>query len=278
MKLETLPFSLIRYQVDLQRQEVVNVGVVLFTEAGPLIATPPGQGKVLALNPNFPLSRVFEQTERLAEAVRSLWKDCSDVSAVLQFFRSGALTLSPLGTILRGTRTDESIIEELLRDLVAPPPRQRSRIAQKSRLHTELRTLFRDAKILGSSPEDISKHLVVQNYPIDAETGLFAEFALRNGHLHLTETVDFRLSTASTKRQEAQAKTLLLVEARQKLGKRIKRYVVVTGVSAEIQASLNLLERHSDDLVVRESRLDWQRYVDQMHAASREGTRRAGDA
>lgn len=278
MKLETLPFSLIRYQVDLQRQEVVNVGVVLFTELGPLIATPPGQGKVLALNPNFPLSRVFEQTERLAEAVRSLWKDCSDVSAVLQFFRSGALTLSPLGTVLRGTRTDESIIEELLRDLVAPPPKQRTRIAQKSRLHTELRTLFRDAKILGSSPEDISKHLVVPNYPIDAETGLFAEFALKNGHLHLTETVDFRLSTTSTKRQEAQAKTLLLVEAHQKLGRRLKRYVIVTGVSAEIQASLNLLERHSDDLVVRESRLDWQRYVDQMHAASREGTRSAGDA
>ena len=277
MSLDTLTFSLIRYQVDLQRQEVVNVGVVLFTENGPLVATPPGQGKVLALNPNFPISRVFQQTERLRVAARSLWQDCADVSSVLRFFHNGALTLSSLGTVLRGNRSDESIIEELLRELVAPPPKQRANVAQKSRLHTELRALFREAKILGSSPEDISKHLVVPNFPIDADTGLFAEFALQNGHLHLTETVDFRLSTTSTKRQEAQAKSLLLIEALQKLGRGLKRYVVVTGVSAEVQASINLLERHSDDLVVKESRADWQRYVDLMHAASRAGAHRLGE-
>lgn len=280
MNTESLPFSLIRYKVDLHRQEVVNVGVVLFAENGPLVAVAPGQGKVLALNPNFPVQQVFDQTRRLADAVRSLWEDTASVDGVVQFFSTGgALSLTPPGRVERQNQSDAAIIDELLRELVSPPAKQRTRIATKSRLHTELRTMFRQAKILGSSPEDINKHLVVPNYPIDADTGLFAEFALRNGQLHVTETVDFRLSTPSTKRQEAQAKTLLLVEARQRVGRnKLQRYVVVTGASAEVQSSLNLLAKHADDLIVRESQSDWQRYVSLMHKAARPEAAVPGDA
>lgn len=280
MNTVSLPFSLIRYKVDLQRQEVVNVGVVLFTEDGPLVAVAPGQGKVLALNPNFPVQQVFDQTGRLADAVRSLWEDTASVDHVVQFFSAGgALSLTPPGRVERQNQSDSSIIEELLRELVAPPAKQRTRTTTKSRLHTELRTMFRQAKILGSSPEDITKHLVVPNYPIDANTGLFAEFALKNGRLHVTETVDFRLSTPSTKRQEAQAKTLLLVEARQRVGRnKLHRYVVVTGASAEVQSSLNLLAKHADDLIVRESQSDWRRYVSLMHKAARPEAAVPGDA
>jgi hypothetical protein len=273
MNVKLLPFSLIRYQVDLQRQEVVNIGVVLFTSKGPLVATTPGQGKVLALNPNYQVSHLFEQAQRLAEALRSLWADSLDPVALVNFFgHGGALMLSSLGHVDIADRSEEQVLEELLRDLVEPPSRQRARVAQKSRLHTELRNLFREAKILGSEPEDISRHLVVPNYPIDPQTGLFAEFALQNGHLHVTETVDFRLSTPSTKKQEAQAKTLLLVEARARLGsKKLKRYVIVTGASADVQSSLNLLQKYSDDLIVRESSTDWQRYVDLMYKAAKPG-------
>lgn len=270
MKSDSLPFSIVRYQIDILRQEVVNVGVVLFEDSGPVVHLAPAQGKLLALNPNFSLGRVFDQARRLADALKSLWDDEQTIQQMVAFFsHGGSLSLTPPGVIQRQDRPIESITAELLHDLVEPPPKSRIQATQKSRLHTELRNVFREGKILGSRPEDINKHLIVPNFPIDADTGLFAEFAIRNGQLHVTETIDFRTSSPSAKRLEAQAKSLLFVEAEEKVGADdLRRYVVVTGASAQVQSSMNLLSRYADDFIVRESQEDWRRYVDAMHRAA----------
>lgn len=268
-------FSLIRFQPDVQRQEIVNVGVALFTEDGPFVSLASNQGKILALDPNLRLPRLYDQGSRLQTALRGLHEDHVPLDQQIEMFRArGGLSLSAPGLIESQGRSIETLVEELLHDFVAAPPKTRLRTPQTSRLHTELRQMFKQAQILGTKPGDISRHLVVPNFPIDADVGLFAEFALRNGKLHITETVDFRVSTTSTKRQEAQAKTLLLVQALERVGSSdLKRYVVVTGASASVQASVNLLERHADDFIVRESEQDWRRYVDAMHkAASPNGT------
>lgn len=55
----------------------------------------------------------------------------------------------------------------------------------------------------------------------------------------------------------------------------LRRYVVVTGATAQVQASMNLLGRHAEDLIVRESQQDWRRYVDAMHSAAKPGERHA---
>ncbi|MFD1711376.1 DUF3037 domain-containing protein [Ottowia flava] len=270
MNTDTLLFSLVRYQPDLHRQEVVNVGVVLFTPRGTRVSFASNQGKLLALDPNFSLSRFFDQAKKMQVALTGLRDDRVPIEEQIRFFSVGAgITLSPTGMIDAHGDADEKVIEELLSNYVLAPVKRRYRAPQTSRLHTELRQVFRDARILGSNPTDISKHLVVPNYPIDPDVGLFAEFALKNGRLHITETVDFRVRVASSKRQEAQAKTLLLVQALESVGSNnLKRYVVVTGASAQVQASMNLLERHADDFIVRESGQDWQRYVDAMHRAA----------
>jgi len=270
MSANIFPFSLIRYQPDMHRQEVVNVGIVLFTPMGTHVSFASNQGKLLALDPNFRITRLFDQAHKLQDALKGLHEAGVSIEEQVQMFSNGGgVSLSPPGMIDAQGQTPETLLSELLRDLVSAPTRKRLRASQASRLHTELRQVFRQAKILGAKPGDISKHLVVPNFPIDPDVGLFAEFALRNGKLHITETVDFRLSTASTKRQEAQAKTLLLVQALERVGpSQLKRYVVVTGASAQVQASMNLLERHADDFIVRESEQDWRRYVDAMHKAA----------
>lgn len=267
-----LLFSLLRYQPDMQRQEVVNVGVVVFAASGPLVSLATNQGKLLALDPNFRITRLYSQGERLQKALRSLWEENPSTDELVRMFGAGgSLSLSSTGMLDARGRSVESIVKELQHDLVLAPVRTRTRERQPSRLHTELRQLFKQGGILGSKPDDISRHLVVPNFPIDPEIGLFAEFALRNGKLHVTETIDFRTSTLSAKKQEAQAKTLILVEALERLGATdLRRYVVVTGASSQVQASMNLLERYSDDFVVRESAQDWQRYVDLIHNAARQ--------
>lgn len=275
MNADTFLFSLVRYQPDMHRQEVVNVGVVLFTPIGSHVSFASNQGKLLALDPNFRLNRLFDQAHRLQDALKGLHQAGVPIEDQVRMFSAGGgVSLSPPGMINAQGQPPEALIEELLHDLVSAPTKKRLREPQTSRLHTELRQVFKQARILGSKPGDIAKHLVVPNFPIDPEVGLFAEFALRNGQLHITETVDFRLSTHASKRQEAQAKTLLLIQALARVGSDdLKRYVVVTGASAQVQASMNLLERHADDFIVRESEQDWRRYVDAMHkAATPEGT------
>lgn len=265
-----LYFSVLRYQPDMQRQEVVNAGVVLFTDENPRVALAPNLGKLLALDPNLHLTKVYEQVAKLQETLRVLWSERRSVDYVLRHFTDGArLSLSPVGMVDASNRDIDDIVDELQRDLVMAPARRRSYEPRRSSLHTELRSVFRQSRILGSRPTDISKHLVVPNFPIDPDLGLFAEFALRNGQLHVTETVDFRTSTPSHRRQEAQAKALLLVQAEQRVGKSdLRRYVVVTGVSSQVQSSVNLLSRFTEDLIVRESAEDWRRYVDAMHRAA----------
>jgi hypothetical protein len=265
-----LRFSVVRYQPDMQRQETVNIGVVVFTDAGPTLSLGTNQGKLLALDPNFHLPRLYEHGRRLQIALRGLWEDGTSVDESLrQCNVGGSLSLSPAGMLAVGSQPVEAVLNELLRDLVSPPPRQRVHSQQVSRLHTEVRLMFKRAGLLGTKPDDIAKHLVVTNYPIDPDVGLFAEFALRNTKLHVTETVDFRTSTPSFKKQEAQAKTLLFVEAAERIGlSDLKRYVVVTGASAQVQASMNLLSKYCDDFIVRESNDDWRRYVDAMHTAA----------
>lgn len=271
MSTDAVYFSLIRYQPDMQRQEVVNVGVVLFLPNGPVVSFASNQGKLLALDPNIRITQLFEHGERLQAAITGLWSDKASVEEIIEFFgHGGTLSLTPPGLIDRQDQSIETIVDGLLRDLVVPPAKQRVREQQPSRLHTELRQLFRQANILGAKPDDIHRHLVVPNYPIDPEIGLFAEFAIRNGKLHVTETVDFRTRTPSGKKQEAQSKTLLLVEALEKIGASdLRRYVVITGASAQVQSSMNLLSRFSDDLIVRESGQDWRRYVDAMYSAAK---------
>lgn len=275
MNADTLLFSLVRYQPDMHRQEVVNVGVVLFTPIGSHVSFASNQGKLLALDPNFRLNRLFDQAHKLNAALKGLHEARVPVEDQIRMFSTGGeISLSAPGMINAQGQSPETLLEELLQDLVCAPAKTRLREPQTSRLHTELRQIFKQARILGTKPGDIAKHLVVPNFPIDPDVGLFAEFALRNGQLHITETVDFRLSTHASKRQEAQAKTLLLVQALERVGSAdLKRYVVVTGASAQVQSSMNLLERHADEFIVRESEQDWRRYVDAMHrAATPEGT------
>lgn len=270
---KTLKFALVRYRPDSARQEIVNIGTVVFTTDGPLITITGNLLKLLAIDPNLSLLRVHEESAILGRALTALWQNGTSVESMVQLLGKSmsGITLSFLGMINTDGRDVSDVISELQRDLVLPPIEKKSKkIPRISRLHTELRAIFKNAKMLGSNPDDIDNHLVVLNYPIDVDVGLYAEFALQNGKLHITETVDFRGGEHAVKKREAESKTLLLVRALERVGKSdLLRHVVVSGATAATQASINLLSRYADDLIVRESTEDWDRYVSAMARAAR---------
>src|SRR5206468_87097 len=129
-------------------------------------AISPNLGKVQALDPNFPVSRIYDQGRELQEAVSSLWKrGIPTDEMVARFERGGALSLSLPGLLSAGNRSLAAVLDELDRELVRAPAARRERAHRVSRLHSELRAVFVRAKILGSKPSDIARHLVVPNFP-----------------------------------------------------------------------------------------------------------------
>jgi hypothetical protein len=227
--------------------------------------------KLLAIDPNLSLLAVQDQANELRRAMGVLWGKDIEPAAIVRYFgnATGGITLSALGEVAPQGRDITATVQELHTELVTAPPRKRQTTQRASRLNAELRAIFKSAHILGKTPGDISHHLVVPNYPIDTDVGLYAEFALRNGKLRITETVDFRSGEASVKKREAESKTLLLLQALETVGKDdLHRYVVVSGASAKTTASINLLSRHADNLIVRESTQDWSLYVAEMSKAA----------
>jgi hypothetical protein len=267
----TLKYALVRYQPDRARHEVVNIGTVVFAPLGPLLTLAPNLTKLLAIAPNLSLLAVQDQANELRNAMGVLWRKGIEPQVLVRYFgnATGGIILNELGDVATEGRDVADIVQELHTELVDTPAKTRQSAPRASRLNTELRAMFKSAHILGRTPSDITEHLVVPNYPIDADVGLFAEFALRNGKLRITETVDFRTGDAALKKREAESKTLLLVQALEKLGEKdLHRYVVVSGASAKTTASINLLSRYADDLIVRESAQDWTLYVSEMQKAA----------
>lgn len=271
---DALNYSLVRYQPHAGRHEVINIGVVLFTPEGPVMDTATQMGKLLAIDPNADTRQVYQQANTLQTAIAAMAQQgmtAQQTVDMLSRAMAGA-SLMPLGSVAARGREPQDILHSLMTELVTPPVRKRARKpASHSRLNVELSTLFRQAQILGTEPGDIGRHKVVPRFPIDEEVGLYAEFALRNGKLHVTETVDFRVKDRSTKKREAEAKALVLVQALETVGRGdLQRYVVVSGADADTQSSLNLLERYTDHLVVREDPSDWNGYINRMAAAAKQ--------
>ena len=269
---KTLNYALIRYQPNRVRHEVLNIGIVLFDITGPLISIANDLKKLLAIDPNLSLSKIQEDAKALERLLRILWVKGKSAEEITKYFGSPAVgfTFSDIGIIDPQGNSNEMIFEELLFDLVLTPAKKKGYYTPRgSSLNSELRALFKRANRLSRDVNDIANHMVIPNYPIEADIGIYAEFALRNGKLRVTETVDFRGGEPATKKREAESKTLVLLQAREIVGRSdLFTSVVVSGVNQKTQSSINLLSRYTDDLIVRESDKDWSRYVAMMAKAT----------
>ena len=263
-------YSIIRYQPNIERQEVINIGTVIFSALSPFINVLKSLHKVFALDPNYSAPKILHDIEQMQAALNMLWESGMSPDKIVELFTKGqaGLTITPLGYIESEGKSVADVSLYLQKNLVTPPAKKRQKTSGYGRLNTELRAIFRRAKILGKDANDIRHHKVVPHFPIDEDVGLYAEFALRNGKLHITETIDFRSKDKASKKREAEAKTLLLLQAKEIVGSDLKRYVVVSGVDHQVQSSLNLLERHADEFIVRENTDDWSRFINGRNLAA----------
>lgn len=223
--------------------------------------------KMLAIDPSF-------KPQRLARIKDFIFRACNGVGSIEALRRnvsaSGASVLlhsSEEAFVFSDDVQYEQQVQAVLNesvDVTKPRAVRRAR----NRVRRDLRTRFQALKLWSKQDADIDRHRVVEQFMLSADHGIIAEFALRNGAMHITETIDFALHTATAKRLEAQAKTLVLDEAQRVFGDTTKKYVVAAGSRLSgMEASVRLLEDRATVFAL-ESDAEMRQYMDLISTAA----------
>lgn len=271
--IEIAQYSLVTISPIPERMDRIVVGAVTISSRGWDISFSSDYSKLLALDPNFASSSI----PRIAATLQDVANANTDLAELRTFMQSmrGIVQIDEFEGRFAFT-DDESYNEQLdqiMAESVNAPPKiiDAGQKRERSRLKANLRRQFSSLGVLGESLEDIDSHKVVTRFPIQADQGLFAEFALKNSVMHVTETVDFTMSAGAytAKKYEAQAKCLVLKAATEVCGAGTKKHVVVAGArNKNSESALRLLSANAEIYQFEDS-ADMTRYIDTISTAAR---------
>ncbi|MBO9680925.1 MAG: hypothetical protein J7556_22085 [Acidovorax sp.] len=268
------PFIVLR-AVDEVRGESLNAGVVLFAPDGPMVAMAPNMSRLKALHPDYAALEPLEWGAKLQAALASYTQKLPDVMqqlSMLPLLCQPFVTDATPGTTQLNLDAPQETLHALLSwQVLARPVTVRAKHTaskRQSKLTHQMRAWFRSAKVFSTNPEDLSKGRVVANFPVDARDDLYADFAVKNGRLHIIETLDLRGVEHLTPsiRGGAAVKGFTLGEAKNAVDG--DRMAVVSASNFEIsRPAIKMIERSASHLYVLESPKDRQSFVDFMHKA-----------
>lgn len=261
-------YTVLRVVPDARRGECVNVGIAAFNDSTVDVRLLASLAKVSALSGAVDLARL----RQLPATIEQVTDGVSENTARLELIRSlGVIGTTQLGRceLLAPDQYDQTIAR-LMKNLVVPVPAARVPISA-GRITTTLKNKFRTQRILGLEHKDIARHLVVPNYPIDEDEGLFADFVVKNGAYHVTETADLRATSASNmdRVKIASLTAIKLDKAKQGFGRKTRRYVVYAARSpSAVQQQINLMGDYSNAVYNLSSRAEMAEYMEIIMGAA----------
>ena len=264
-------YSLLLLNPSIERLDTVVFGAMFRTNVWDVRVTT-SVSKIMAVNPAYPESKLL-QTVALVKELAANKSTLQDVRVGFEGGRWGVFVDKFVGSFTHASDAEyQSQVAAVLAESVNPPLFAQSHPIPVSRrrnvVRRNLREHFKARGLWSKHDSDIDQHKIVEHYPISPESGVIAEFALRNGVMHITETVDFEVQSLQGKRLLAQAKTLVLSESARVFGASTKRYVVVAGSTREdARQSMNLLRDHAEVFAL-ESTADMTTYVDAISIAA----------
>lgn len=263
-------FVILRAVSPFPRCEFINIGLVVFQATDrPIVRIEAPHARLLALDPNYPNLPVWigaaSEIERLLVGLTpedSLHQLLSGYFDPIQCAAEcGELSYSGDGQL---SERIESLLDRFVRRatiVVRPNDVQ----AKASKLNTEVRDWLKRSKLFSPHLEDIKNRRVVASYPVRAEAGLYAEFALKNGAVHVIETVDMRghdRLTASVQK-DAAIKSIVLDQAKANLSKSSRRLALVAASDyGAMKPAINMISGYASDVIVKDSESDLRRLVD----------------
>lgn len=265
-------YSLLLMNPTIDRLDTVVAGAVFLRAGGWDVRLAANAQKMKAIDPSFPEGRLTQTsalTYQLARHVTSL----RDLQSSFEGAKLGVLIDPFVGSFTYSDEQDyQREVSAVLEESVNPPSLALANAAPISRrrnvVRRKLRDHFRARGLWSRNDQDIDRHRVVEHFPISLSHGIVADFALKNGAMHITETIDFEVQSLKGKKLEAQAKTFVLTEAVKVFGPNTKSYVVAAGSThPDVRQSVLLLSDHAEVFAL-ESSADMTRYVDRIAAAA----------
>jgi hypothetical protein len=227
-------FAIVRLAPDDTRDERMNVGAVVMSEGGLDMRISRRLERARALSAAIDiemLRRSIENLRDVDERLRETGTDQAGRFALLS--RIGPLALSPPGTFTaEDAAAYETRIDSILKVMVDPEPALARPHHKRSKLFAQMKKSFRDARVLATKDETIDSHRVVRSLVLDE--GLVADFALKNGTMHVIETVDASDDESSPRRtvSEIAVSGLVLERARMTFGEQTVTRMVYSASAA----------------------------------------------
>jgi hypothetical protein len=207
----TAKFNVIRHQPYPHRSEHVNIGVVVYLEDGSVrVRMANNLRKLKAFDPSADIETVRDQESALQDMLNEVPYEKKDAVATLL----GPWRLDGMvGTLSYHSKDslEDAIGWALYQTCETITSRRYVERRPQSRLLMDLKKTFSIYGWLAHEPRQISQKLIVHKYPLMAEEGLVADFAVRSDKLSVIETLDMRyFSNPSLKRTEGIAKAMVL--------------------------------------------------------------------
>ncbi len=230
-------FSIIRFAPDDARDERINIGVIIFSEENLDIRISKKLEKVRALSTALDIEMLRNLVENIKVVDEKFQAAGASLDERVRFLsRIGSLTLSNLGTFSAENATVyENRISSIFKSMVDPEPQFPRFREKRSRLLTQVKSFFRQEGVLASRDESLDSHRIVAGYELDK--GLVADLALKNGAMHIIETIDASGEENTIRKAigEIGIAALVLESARMKFGETNTKTKLVYNASSALE-------------------------------------------
>lgn len=247
MKENVYNYLMLRANPDPIRFESLNAGVVVFDGSNTTVLVDSSKRRLPLLHSDLGRIDFSEWAEKIQSELRQYSNEIQQ--SLLPALSSPLTPDHTLGKTI-GQSAEESahilfkrMVERQMGVLVS----QKTRAVKQTRLNRELKDWFKSAKVFSNKIEGLSKHLVVANYPVDPASDLYSDFAVKNGELHVIETLDLRNVDHLTPslRGDAAIKGFTLNEA----GEESNAIAIVSASDYSIaRPAITMISRFADDV------------------------------
>jgi hypothetical protein len=258
-------YAILKAIPDARRGERVNIGIVVLN-ADRVDVRFSGLAKVRALAGGDWAEYADRVKQRLVEVFTSATGSAEFANRWR--LQESVIRISQIASFVAdNVNAYETQVGEILSSLVAPPKIERR--ARNTRINTEIAAEFRRTDALAKNDAVRLDHRIQRDFPISNDEELRADFALKNGALHATATLDLRGVSISISRAALPA--LVLDKAVKVFGKETKRYGVYAAAASsaldQFAPHIRILSEYSDDIFNWADASDKRRYTQIMYRA-----------
>lgn len=262
-------YTVAQLSSDAVRNERLNLAILIFEDDRLSVKLPKSLDKVRAVSGALNTDTLRDSLTNLANIDDYARQQGASTPAerLLVIQELTSLGLSPLGEFTAPSadifdRTVRNLITQMIEPEPAPARLHRTR---PTKLLTDVKTAFRNERVLAQKGEDIDAHRIVTNYKV-AE-GLPADLILKNGAMHVIQTADASSDESSAKRviSSIAISALVFEQARMGFGDSNTKarliYKANSMMESLITPSLDAAEHQGAKLINWDSRDDRVKFI-----------------